>query len=110
MRTLASECNGPAASSSFTSLHFAGTAPSSGPTAPPSPDTEATVLPTAQVEENKKAAEARRVEREAARRAQMDAEAEDFIEADDDDDDEDEGEDGGDDDEDDEDEDEVDLD
>lgn len=39
-------------------------------------------MPTAQVEENKKTAEARRVRREAARRVQMDAEAEDFIEAD----------------------------
>ena len=59
----------------------------------PSPEPEATVLPTAQVEENRKLASARRAAREAAKRAEMDAEAEDFIEYDggrDEDDDEDE--------------------
>jgi len=50
------------------------------PVSSPASNPEATILPTAQQEENRKLAEARRAEREAARRAQMDAEAEDFIE------------------------------
>jgi hypothetical protein len=51
-------------------------APALSPTVNP----EATILPTAQQEDNRKAAVARRAQREAARRAEMDAEAEDFIE------------------------------
>lgn len=50
--------------------------------APTTRDPEATILPTAQQEENRKLAAARRAQREAERRAQMDAEAEGFIEYD----------------------------
>ena len=84
-------------------------APSNQPSQPPSPDQEATILPTAQIEENKRAAEARRIKREAEKRAQMDAEAEDVIEADEDEEDGEDDEDYEDEDED-EDEEEMDLD
>jgi hypothetical protein len=63
------------------------------PTASPTVNEEATILPTAQQEERRQLAAARRAERELAKRQAMDAEAEDFIEyegdEDDDEDDED---------------------
>jgi hypothetical protein len=56
--------------------NFNNTAPTSSPSVNP----EATILPTAVQEEQRKLAEARRAEREQAKRAAMDAEIEDFIE------------------------------
>ena len=62
----------------------------SAPSSSPSPEPEATILPTAQQEERRKEAQAKRAAREAAKRAEMDAAHADFIEYEGDEDDQDE--------------------
>jgi hypothetical protein len=53
---------------------------STAPASSPTPNQQAKILPTAEQAEMRKAAAARRAQHEAARRAAMDAEADDFIE------------------------------